>query len=101
MRTDEMTDEPQEEAITEPSDKPAGEPVSGPEVSAAVEETRQATEQIRLAHDAHREELEQLKVILQGANGLASNAGDLLADFKQAAETLAAERQQLEREKAA
>lgn len=96
-----MTDGPQEDAITEPGDKSAGEPVSSPEVSAAVEEGRRATEQIRLAHDAHREELEQLKLILQGANGLASTTGDLLADFKQAAETLAAERQQLEREKAA
>ena len=40
-------------------------------------------------------------MLLQGANGLASTTGDLLADFKQTAETLAAERQQLEREKAA
>lgn len=102
MRTDEMTDQPQEEPITEPGDKPAGEPVStSPEVRADVEEARQDIEQIRLSHDGHREDLEQLKVLLQGANNLASTTGDLLADFKQTAETLAAERQQLAREKAA
>ena len=88
-----MTDEPQEEATAEPADEPAGEPVSGPESVAAVEEARRATEQIRLAQDAHREDLEQLKVLLQGADGLTATTGDLLADFKQTAETLAAERQ--------
>ncbi len=101
MRTDEMTDEPQEEAIAAPGDEPAGEPVSSPEVSAAAEEAQQATEQIGLAQDAHREDLEQLKMLLQGANGLAATTGDLLAEFTQTAETLVAERQLLEREKAA
>jgi hypothetical protein len=101
MRTDEMTDAPQEEAITEPGDERAGEPASSLEVSAAAEEARQATEQIGVAQDAHREGLEQLKMLLQGANGLAAPTGDLLAEFRQTAETLAAERQQLEREKAA
>ena len=101
MRTEEMTDEPQEEATTEPADETAGELTSGSEVSVAINEARQDTEQVRLAEDALREDLEQLKSLLNGATSLTTTTGELFAEFKQTAAALASERQELEREKAA
>jgi len=96
-----MTDESQEEATTQPVDETTGDVASDSDVNAAVEEARGASDQIRLVQDGHREGLEQVKALLQDANGITATTGDLLAEFKQTAEALAAERLRLEREKAA
>jgi hypothetical protein len=96
-----MTDEPQEEATTEPAAEKAGELTSGSEVTASIHEAGQDAEQLRLAQDALREDLEQLKSLVKGASSLTTTTGELYAEFKQTAAALATERQELEREKAA
>jgi len=97
MRTEEMTDETQEETATEPVAETTGDVTSDSDVNAAVEEARE----LRLLQDGHREGLEQVKALLQDANGITATTGDLLAEFKQTAQELAAEHQRLERDKAA
>lgn len=70
------------------------------EVAASAEEAARATEQLRNEFAKILDGFEQLKSQFQSANGLKTTSEDLLAEFKKTADTLAAERQELEREKA-
>lgn len=101
MGAEEVTDETQENGTTEPADTSADDLTSGSDVTDAMDDARQEAEQIELAHDALRDELENLKALLDGASSLAVRTGDLFAEFKRTAAALAAEWQDLEREKAA
>ncbi|KQY62394.1 McrB family protein [Nocardioides sp. Root140] len=96
-----MTDEPQEEATTEPVDETAGDAPLDSDVDTIVEEARQASEHLRLVQNGHREGLEQVRALLQDADGITGITGDLLAELTRTADAVTADRQRLEREKAA
>ena len=95
-----MTNEPQDETTAPPTAERAEDPVADSDVVAAMDDTRRETEQTRLQQDALREDLEQLKSLLNGASSLTTSTGDLFAELKQVVEALATARQELEREKA-
>jgi hypothetical protein len=87
---------PAEEApVEESATGQAGDPAEMAEVAASAEQ------QFRDEFAKVLEGLEQLKSQFQSANGVATTSRDLLAEFKMTADSLATERQELEREKAA
>lgn len=74
------------------TESPTGNPAEG---------VARANEQFHDGFAKVRDWFEQLKSQLQSANGLATTSEELLAEFKETAESLTAGRQELEREKAA
>ena len=96
-----MTESPEENPAEETAADSAADPVEVAEVAASAEEVARANEQLRDGFAKARDGFEQLKSQLQSANRLATTSEDLLAEFKKTADTLTAERQELEREKAA
>lgn len=96
-----MTDDPQKEATTEFADSTAADAASGADVTVAVDDAQHSAEHLRRVLEAQRDGVVQLNSTLQDASSLTSATEGLLAEFTRTAEALAAERHQLERQKAA
>jgi hypothetical protein len=93
---------PAEEPADSAADPAPAEDLAGvTKVAASAEEAARAAEQLRDGFAKIHDGFEQLKSQFRRANGLKTTSEDLLAEFKKAADTLAAERQDIEREKAA
>lgn len=84
----------------EPAEDAAAEPAVDAEILAEVEDAARATEQRTDDLARIRDELDDLRSRLSDADGLTSSTQQLLVDLRLAADALAGERRQLEREKA-
>jgi predicted nucleic acid-binding Zn-ribbon protein len=96
-----MTDLPEGGPTEAAATDPATDPAEVGDVTALADDVARDNEQVRDGLAAVRDGLEQLRSQIQDANGLTLTSADLLSEFKQTADALNAERQQLEREKAA